>query len=166
MQNKMTLLSIGLILVILVASLFYSLNRTKKQSSNEIANMQTSTNQYKNITPSFVFDYPNLEGYKITTGSNFINYEIPPSELEGRTGAHVDWIQTYIKVTADYWDKQKVNKRGIQYSLSEDENVLDFRLKNQGSVIRFNVGLPGSYLRKKQIIDTITDSFEETTVKE
>lgn len=126
---------------------------------DEISN--TTVLHYKNSNPNFSFDYPNLEGYKITAGPNYINYDTPPSEQEGPLGAYIQWGQVYIKVSADYWDTQKVNAKGVRYNLSEDEDVLDFRLLNQGSVIRFDVRLPGGYLRKKQIIDTIIDSFEE-----
>ena len=163
MKNKMILLIIICVILIILAVYITYFYRIKVDTSNrEVIGTQTSTSHYKNTNPSFTFDYLNFEGYKITTGSDYVKYDVfPPSKLLGEVGASISWSQIHMKVTADYWDKKKVNKNGIQYDLSEDKNILDFRLKNQGMVIRFNVRLPGSYLRKKEIINTIIDSFRE-----
>lgn len=121
----------------------------------------TRTLNYKSIQPSFIFNYPNLKGYEITAGSNYIKYDIEPSEYAGTTSAYIGWKNIVIKEVETYWDKEKVNKKGVKYKLSEDESTLTFKLSNQGVYLIFDVELPGGYSRKKEITDTIIDSFEE-----
>jgi len=92
---------------------------------------------------------------------NYIEYSIT-SKDEGPTSARIQWDTIFIKTTADYWDKQKINKNNMKYVLDSEEKFLDFRLEKQGGVIiRFNVALPGGYLRKREIIDILIESFKE-----
>ncbi|MEN9649792.1 MAG: hypothetical protein RL094_759 [Candidatus Parcubacteria bacterium] len=118
--------------------------------------------QYKNVKPSFSFNYPSLGKRKeIRVSSSSISYREPRSYFDGPLSAYVDWKEISIKVPADYWEKQKSNTNGIRYYLSEDEDTLTFRLPKQGTSIEFNVSLPGSYLRKQEITTSIIDSFKE-----
>ncbi len=121
------------------------------------------TFNYKNQEPDFSFDYPDLGSlYKIIVNKNSIIYSVDAKPFEGPTGFSIVWEEIYAKKTEDYWDKQKVNKNNVKYVLDPDEKFLDFRLENQGGKeIRFDITLPGSYLRKKEIIQCLIDSFRE-----
>ncbi len=60
-----------------------------------------------------------------------------------------------------------MNKNNVRYILDPEEKFLDFQLAHQGgTIISFDVSLPGSYLRKKEIINTLIDSFKEETTPE
>lgn len=154
------------VLAIVAGYLTSSDGRTQQTPSSEVLTRPISTLHYESAQPHFSFDYPNLDGYSIATGTDYIHYDFIAMKRAGpsRTGvigAYISWNKIYIKVAADYWDQQKVNGNGVQYNLSQDENTLDFRLAQQGSVVRFDVRLQGSYNRKKLIIDAIINSFKE-----
>lgn len=139
---------------------------TKKPIPQPVEEQKTLLAHYKNDAPAFSFDYPEWPAYKIKIGENYLQYSVE-SELDGPTGMYIQWDKMFIKTTADYWDKQKTNKNGVRYNLSETEKFLDFRLEKQGGVIiSFNVSLPGGYLRKKEVIDILIESFKEEIKRE
>lgn len=121
---------------------------------------------YKNQESNFSFDYPDLGSlYKISLNKNSIMYSMN-SRLEGNTGFSIVWEEVYAKKTEDYWSKQKVNKNNVRYVLDSEEKFLDFNLDSQnGRELRFNVSLPGGYLRKKKVIDTLINSFKITSTE-